>query len=215
MSACHTCHTWSEAEARQVWRCICHTTTPLGVWGWGGAGKSTKVRCGKRRRRNKGVPFAVPILVLTFQLRMEPRNNNTKAPHCVAADVAGGATAWAACCRRGRRPNCHSRRRGHMEPGCSDRARTHGRAGRRYCRYLDLSSIGCRAPASIRHHRDQAAGRPGRDCSIRHHPDRVNRISLRLYIFRQGPPAVRPYRGLRALPVQSYMPRFFECLQQL
>ena len=42
MINCLTCHTWGEARVWQVWRCQCHTTTPIGVWGCGEAGGSKK-----------------------------------------------------------------------------------------------------------------------------------------------------------------------------
>jgi hypothetical protein len=43
----------------QVRRCICLTTTPLGVWGCGGAGKTGKSQVRQSERRNTRVPFAL------------------------------------------------------------------------------------------------------------------------------------------------------------
>jgi hypothetical protein len=61
-----------------------------------GVGRGRKIKeseVGQKEVSKQGSSARGSNLVLTFQLRMEPRNNNTEEPHCVAADVAGGATA--------------------------------------------------------------------------------------------------------------------------
>jgi hypothetical protein len=76
MSACRTCHTWGEAEVRQVWRCICHTTTPLGVWGWGGAGNSSNGEVWQKKASRQGSSARGSNFGADVPVANGTRNNN-------------------------------------------------------------------------------------------------------------------------------------------
>jgi hypothetical protein len=177
---------------RQVWRCICHTTTPLGVWGWGGAGNSSNGEVWQKKASRQGSSALGSNLVLTFQLRMEPRNNNittviTAWPHpavlgaglSARSVTASIAPAW---CSISLPPRSGCRALVLTKPliGAGD-----------VLAWCSTPPPRCLPRCSIRHRLDLAAAR--RDARSLHQLDRQQQdLACRLYYFRWGPGTSTP-----------------------